>query len=57
MTANAAQVAQSPATVPTLQDRAARLAPFGWTDREAEWIALVALHSGAFTRSQWRLLR
>ena len=54
MTANAAQVDQSPATVPTLKDRAARLAPFGWTDREAEWIALVALHSGAFTRSQWR---
>ena len=54
MTANAAEAEQSPATVPTLQDRAARLASFGWTDREAEWIALVALHSGAFTRSQWR---
>ena len=53
MTSSAAQVDQSPATVPTLKDRAARLAPFGWTDREAEWIALVALHSGAFTRSQW----
>ena len=54
MTANAAEAEQSPATVPTLQDRAAQLAPFGWTDREAEWIALVALHSGAFTRAQWR---
>ena len=54
MTANAAEAAQSPATVPTLKERAARLAPFGWSDREAEWIALVALHSGAFTRSQWR---
>ena len=54
MTANAAEAAQTPATVPTLQDRAAQLAPFGWTDREAEWIALVALHSGAFTRAQWR---
>ena len=44
----------SPATVPTLEDRAGQLAPLGWTGREAEWIALVALHSGAFTRSQWR---
>ena len=52
MTANAAE--QTPATVPTVQDRAAQLATFGWTDREAEWIALVALHSGAFTRAQWR---
>ena len=54
MTANAAEAEQTPATVPTVQDRAAQLAPFGWTDREAEWIALVALHSGAFTRAQWR---
>ena len=54
MTANAAEAEQTPATVPTLQDRAAQLATFGWTDREAEWIALVALHNGAFTRSQWR---
>ncbi len=53
MTAHAAEAAPSPATVPTLKERAARLAPFGWSDREAEWIALVALHSGAFTRSQW----
>ena len=45
---------ETPATVPTMKDRAAQLATFGWTDREAEWIALVALHSGAFTRSQWR---
>ena len=42
----------SPATVPTLQDRAGQLAPLGWTGREAEWLALVALHSGAFTRTQ-----
>ena len=42
----------SPATVPTLQDRAGQLAPLGWTGREAEWLALVALHSGAFTRAQ-----
>ena len=44
---------ESPATVPTLQDHARKLAPLGWTGREAEWLALVALHSGAFTRSQW----
>ena len=43
---------ESPATVPTLQDRAGQLAPLGWTGREAEWLALVALHSGAFTRAQ-----
>ena len=57
MTNSPAQVEtspESPATVPTLQDRAGKLAPLGWSGREAEWIALVALHSGAFTRSQWR---
>ena len=48
------QVETSPPTVPTLQDRAAKLAALGWTGREAEWLALVALHSGVFTRSQWR---
>ena len=52
--AEAATSPESPATVPTLQDHAAKLAPFGWTGREAEWLALVALHSGVFTRSQWR---
>ena len=30
-----------------------RLKPFGWTGREAEWIALVCQHSGLFTRSQF----
>ena len=56
MTSSSAQVEtspESPATVPTLQDRAGQLAPLGWTGREAEWLALVALHSGAFTRAQW----
>ena len=55
MTSSPAQVETSlerPATVPTLQDRAGQLAPLGWTGREAEWLALVALHSGAFTRAQ-----
>ena len=57
MTSSSAQVEtspESPATVPTLQDRAGQLAPLGWTGREAEWLALVALHSGVFTRSQCR---
>ena len=30
-----------------------RLGPLGWTGREAEWIALVCLHSGVFTRAQF----
>ena len=37
---------------PTLQQRADKIAALGWSAREAEWIALVALHSGVFTRSQ-----
>ena len=32
-------------------DRALR--SFGWTGRRAEWIALVCLHSGVFTRAEW----
>ena len=36
-----------------LKGREQALAPFGWTGREAEWIALVCLHSGAFTRAQF----
>ena len=35
-----------------LQGRDAKLAQFGWTPRQAEWIALVCLHSGCFIRSQ-----
>ena len=37
---------------PTLQQRADTIAALGWSARDAEWIALVALHSGVFTRSQ-----
>ena len=54
MTTPPAQVETRPVTVPTLKDRAATLAALGWTGREAEWLALVALHSGVFTRSQCR---
>ena len=37
-----------------LNGREKALESFGWTDREAEWIALVCLHSGVFTRDQIR---
>ena len=36
-----------------LHDREKALEPLGWTGREAEWIALVCLHSGVFTRAQF----
>ena len=35
-----------------LEERAEALKPFGWKGRRAEWIALVCLHSGVFTRTQ-----
>ena len=37
----------------TFQERAGKIEALGWSPRDAEWIALVALHSGVFTRSQW----
>ena len=36
-----------------LRGRDRKLEPLGWTGREAEWIALVCLHSGVFTRAQF----
>ena len=36
-----------------LEHRAAALMARGWTRREAEWLALVCLHSGVFLRSQY----
>ena len=36
-----------------LRDRADALVRVGWTQREAEWLALVCLHSGVFLRSQY----
>ena len=36
-----------------LREREKSLEPFGWRGREAEWVALVCLHSGVFTRTQW----
>ena len=45
-----------PVTFHAAEDRAsqlAALAALGWTGRDAKWIALVCLHSGVFTRSQF----
>ena len=39
--------------IPHLQDRVASLAALGWTGRDAEWLALVCLHSGVFLRQQY----
>ena len=36
-----------------LRGRDRNLEPLGWTGRDAEWIALVCLHSGVFTRGQF----
>ena len=36
-----------------LRGREKALEPFGWRGPEAEWIALVCLHSGIFTRTQF----
>ena len=36
-----------------LRGRERKLEPLGWTGREAEWIALVCLHSGVFMRAQF----
>ena len=33
-----------------LRGRDRNLEPLGWTGPDAEWIALVCLHSGVFTR-------
>ena len=39
--------------IPHLRGRDRKLEPLGWTGPEAEWIALVCLHSGIFTRGQF----
>ena len=36
-----------------LRGRERELEPLGWTGQDAEWIALVCLHSGVFTRAQF----
>ena len=35
-----------------LRGRDRKLEPLGWTGQDAEWIALVCLHSGVFTRAR-----
>ena len=40
--------------LPTFAERAATLRGLGWTERRAEWLTLVCLHSGVFTRSQYQ---
>ena len=42
-----------PAPIPHLAQRAAALEPLGWRGRDAEWLTLVCLHSGIFTRAQY----
>ena len=39
--------------IPHLRGRDRKLEPLGWTGPDAEWIALVCLHSGVFTRGQF----
>ena len=36
-----------------LRGRDRKLEPLGWTGQDAEWMALVCLHSGVFTRAQF----
>ena len=36
-----------------LRGRDRKLEPLGWTGQDAEWITLVCLHSGVFTRAQF----
>ena len=44
----------APPPMPHLAGRAEVLEALGWTGADAEWLALVCLHSGVFTRSQYR---
>ena len=36
-----------------LRERETNLEPFGWSQDNTEWIAMVCLHSGVFTRVQY----
>ena len=36
-----------------LREREKNLEPFGWSQQDAEWVAMVCLHSGVFTRVQY----
>ena len=39
--------------IPHLRGREKHLEPFGWKQEDAEWVAMVCLHSGIFTRAQY----
>ena len=41
------------AMIAHLRERGKALEPFGWSQQDAEWVAMVCLHSGVFTRSQY----
>ncbi len=43
---------KEPAQFPHLKGREQLLRPLGFTPQQAEWITLVCLHSGLFTRDQ-----
>ena len=47
-------VATTPAVPLTFGECAATLRGLGWTDRQADWLTLVCLLSGVFTRSQYQ---
>ena len=47
-------VTTAPVVPLTFGDRAATLRGLGWPEREADWLVLVCLHSGVFTRSQYQ---
>ncbi len=39
--------------IPHLRGREKDLEPFGWSQEHAEWVAMVCLHGGVFTRTQY----
>ena len=39
--------------IPHLRGREKDLEPFGWSQEHAEWVAMVCLNSGVFTRTQY----
>ena len=39
--------------IPHLRGRQHALEPFGWTPEDTEWVAMVCLNSGVFTRAQY----
>lgn len=44
----------TPWPMPHLEHRTAAIRALGWSQADAEWLALVCLHSGVFTRQQYR---